>query len=405
MTKAEHIRNETTYVWTNTARGSFLRSGSFPTASDVLADSIFRIADQLNMDPTDVLLKNVHTPEPSVKQCLETGKQAIGWQWHKAGAKKLPNGKMHGVGFRMRDSHSWGSNVAIALKLKSDNKVYMPFGSAFFGVHGQDACAMVVAEELGARLEDVVVQYDPHSSMTFIVGGSDISSTAYAAQQAAIDLKAKIVAAGAAALNVKPEQVDTKDSTVYVLADASKSVPFGSLVSDAVGSLGSLNSLWQGTPPTNYDWSTKTYGPVNIVFGQVEVDPDTGEVDVTNMVFAYDGGKILRPSSFEGQLEGGMIWTISKAKGEEYIFDKATGVLLNGSALDYMPATILDVPDMQPITLETRTGGGVYQSSGVGENVWDQSVIGCAVFNAIGKWIEYPITPAKVLAALGNAEV
>lgn len=97
-----------------------------------------------------------------------------------------------------------------------------------------------------------------------------------------------------------------------------------------------------------------------------------------------------------------MIWSISKAKSEEYIFDPATGVLLNGSALEYKPATILDIPNLEPIIVETGTGGGVYGSTGVGENVWEQSSIACAVFNAIGKWIEHPITPDKVLKALGK---
>lgn len=401
MTKALHIKNETTYVYTNTARGAYLRG--FPASSDLLARAIHSIAEQLNQDPTEILLKNMHTPEPSVKECLEKGKAAIGWKWHPAGTRKLANGRMHGMGFRMRDSHGWGSTTAISLKLKTDGKVYMPFGSAYFGVFGQDALAMVVAEEVGARLEDVVVQMDPVAPFSFIVGGSGIGSTAYAAQQAAIDLKAKIMAAGAANLKVKPEQVDTKESTVYLKADPSKTVPFKSLVSDAVGQLGSLNSLWQGPTPTRYDGTLRKLGPVNIIFGEVEVDTEIGQVEVTQMIGVADAGKVLRPSSFEGQLEGCMVWTISKAKTEDYIFDKATGVLLNGSTLEYKPATILDIPAMQTITVETRTGGGVYGSTGAGENFWDQSVISSAVFNAIGKWIDNPITPDKVLKALGKA--
>lgn len=402
MTKAQNIKNETTYVWTNTDRNAFLRAGSFPTASDTLAMAIYQIADQLGMDPSEVLMKNVHTPEPSVKECMDKGKAAIDWQWHKAGAKQLPNGRMHGIGFRLRDSHSWGGNNAIALKLKTDGKVYIPFGSAYFGTFGQDACAMIVAEELGARLEDVQVQMQPGAPYSFIVSASDMPSTGYAARMAAIDLKAKILATAAPMLKVTPAELDTKDSTVFVKADPTKTVPFGALVSDDVGTLGSLNSMWQGTPPTTYDWTAKKYGPVNAIFGQVEVDTETGEVFVNKMVCAYDGGTVIRPSSFEGQMEGGMIWTISKAKAEEYVFDPATGVLLNGSALEYKPSTILDSVNVEPIIVETGTGGGVYGSTGVGENTWDQSVIACAVFNAIGEWIEYPITPDKVLAALGK---
>lgn len=284
MTKAQHIKNETTYVWTNTTRNAFLRTGSFPTASDVLAISIFRIADQLGMDHTDLMLKNLHTPEPSAQECPTRGMAAIGWQWHPAGAKKLANGKMHGLGFRLRDSHSWSGNNAIALKLKSDGKVYIPFGSAYFGTFGQDACAMVVAEELGARVEDVLVQMDPSAPFSFIVSGSALGATAYAASQAALDLKGKIIATAAPMLKVKPEELETRDSTVYLKSEPSKTVPFSALVSDRVGTLGSLNSMWQGTTPTPYDWSAKAYGPVNAVFCEVEIDTETGEMDVTKMV-------------------------------------------------------------------------------------------------------------------------
>ncbi len=400
LTKAPNIKNETTFVYTNTTHGAYLRG--FPVSSDMLAMTLYRIADQLKLDPTELLMKNAKTPEPSMKQTLEKGKAAIGWQWHAAGAKKLTNGRMHGLGFRMRDIHGWGSTTAIGLKLKSDGKIYVPFGSAYFGTFGQDAIAMVVAEEVGAKLEDVIPQMDPLSPFSFIIGGSGIGSTAYAAKMAAIELKSKIIAAGADGLKAKPEELETKDSIVYVKTDPTKRLPFGSLVSDAVGQLGSLNVTWQGPTPTRFDSSLRTTSTVSCIFAEVEVDTETGQVEITNMVGAADAGKVLRPSSFEGQLEGCMIWTIGKAKAEEYIYDKATGVQLNASVLEYKPPTILDVLPVQAITVETRVGGGAYGSTGAGENFWDQSTIACAVFNAIGKWVDYPLTPDKVLKALGK---
>jgi CO/xanthine dehydrogenase Mo-binding subunit len=142
---------------------------------------------------------------------------------------------------------------------------------------------------------------------------------------------------------------------------------------------------------------------MNGVFCEVEVDTDTGQVEVTNSVAAVDCGKALRPSSTEGQIEAQLIMTVGACMLEEMIFDKGTGVLLNGSTLEYKPPTILDTPAINPILIESRTGTACYKGGGVSHCIMERGMIACAVHNAIGKWIEdVPITPDKVLKALGK---
>jgi CO/xanthine dehydrogenase Mo-binding subunit len=407
MLKIRNIKNETTYVYANTTRQANLQG--YPASSDLMNMAIGRVADALGMDPVDVMLKNVFASEPSAKLCADQGKAAIGWQWHPAGTKKLANGRMHGFGHRMWYHHGWGTSASITLNLKEGGKILMPFGSAYFGVNGQDAMAMVVAEEIGAKLEDVIPEVDPHSPNTYVTGGSGFATIAWVAYQAAMELKSKILTVAARTLKVNPEDLDTKDSTVYVKADPTKNVPFSSLVNSGVGSgsglaIGLLGHH-QGAKPSN---ATETIQQkmacMNSNFAEVEVDTETGQVIITKMVVASDAGKVIRPSSYEGQMEGRMIWNISHGIAEEYIYDKASGVLLNGSALEYKPSTILDVlPAVKTVTVETRGGGGMYGSVGVGESTWNYSALSLAVQNAIGKWIDPPITPDKVLKALGKA--
>jgi len=95
----------------------------------------------------------------------------------------------------------------------------------------------------------------------------------------------------------------------------------------------------------------------------------------------------------------------SRGQTEEVIWDKGTGVMLNGNLLDYKIATILDCGPIEPIIVETALGYGPYGANGIGEDVADlvASLLGPAVFNALGVAVDdFPITPDKILKALGK---
>ncbi len=141
-------------------------------------------------------------------------------------------------------------------------------------------------------------------------------------------------------------------------------------------------------------------------FCEVEVDPETGEVDVTKVVNVNDVGKAISPEAVEGQQYGGTYMGVGRNRSEEYIWDKPTGVLLNGNLIDYKFSTIGDVGSIETIIVETGMGYGPYGSIGVGEDTGTVTsyLLEGAVYNAIGKWVDDgPITPDKVLKALGKA--
>ena len=96
----------------------------------------------------------------------------------------------------------------------------------------------------------------------------------------------------------------------------------------------------------------------------------------------------------------------SRGRSEEVIHDPDTGVMLNGNLLDYKISTILDVGSVETLLVETGMGYGPYGVIGIGEDVATvvPALIGPAVYNAIGVWIDaYPVTPDRVLKALGKA--
>jgi len=140
---------------------------------------------------------------------------------------------------------------------------------------------------------------------------------------------------------------------------------------------------------------------------EVEVDTDTGEVVVTKVVNVNDVGKVINRSSCEGQQYGGTYMAVGRGLTEEVVYDPVTGVMLNGNLLDYKIATILDINGpIDTILVETGMGYGPYGVVGIGEDIATvvPALLGPAIYNALGSWIDdFPITPARVLKALGKA--
>ena len=140
---------------------------------------------------------------------------------------------------------------------------------------------------------------------------------------------------------------------------------------------------------------------MNTSFCEVAVDPETGGVEVTKFVVVCDPGKVLRMTSFEGQLHQAMFFS-QGGLSEEFIYDKATGVKLSTNMFEYKKPTILDFGPIETYAVETRSGNACYGASGISHCMAAPYFPVCAVANAIGQWIVPPVTPDKVLKALGK---
>ena len=141
-------------------------------------------------------------------------------------------------------------------------------------------------------------------------------------------------------------------------------------------------------------------------FCEVEVDTETGQIDVTNTVNVNDVGVVVRPETVDGQMYGGSYMAWGRALSEEIICDPASGVMLNPDLLDYKFSTIGDMGPIQPIIKEVGVGpSATWGICGCGEDtaaVFARCVAN-AVRNAIGVRLDHiPITPDKVLKALGK---
>jgi CO/xanthine dehydrogenase Mo-binding subunit len=402
-------------VYTNSGRNTLSQTSPFNWDSMTIAEQI--VAEKLGIDVIDVALKNVHGPSsqqdpgipPGLKMCVEKGKKAMNWKWHPAGTKRLPDGRMHGLSFRYALSPRHAQQPYTAtVTIQADSKVYIPLKGPWTGTYSADACALVVAEEMGAKVEDVILLYDNKAIFTPVGGGSDgTTASAWVMKEAAVRCKKLLLewAARSRVFNAKPEDLDTKDTMVYLKSDPGKAYPFGKFIADEGFGDHDLDitATYFGRPPeTTWHKGGHILDTMNTSYCEVAVDTETGETEVTKYVVVCDPGKVMRLTSFEGQLHQAMFFSHGGGLTEEFIYDKATGVKLSTNMFEYKKPTMLDLGPIDTYAVETRSGNACYGATGISHCMAAPLLPVCAVANAIGKWIEPPATPDKILKALGK---
>jgi CO/xanthine dehydrogenase Mo-binding subunit len=134
----------------------------------------------------------------------------------------------------------------------------------------------------------------------------------------------------------------------------------------------------------------------------VEVDPDTGKVQILRCTIAQDAGRAIHPSYVEGQAQGGVAQGIGWALSEEYVYDQR-GTLRNAALLDYRMPTCLDVPMIEALIVQVPNPNHPLGARGVGEVaiVPAMAAVANAIYRATGvRMTELPMSPPRVLATL-----
>ena len=426
-TKCKNIHQTMDAVTTN--RGKMYLSSQFcPFQWDTVTVANQMIAEKLGMDVIDIAKRNLHGPSsqddtdpvPSFEACVEAGKKMMKWEYHKPGARKLADGRMHGMAFRyqMNPRHQIsGYTVTVYLR---GGKVYLPTKGPCTGMFATDALAMVLAEETGAKWEDVVIEYDNRALLTPVGGGSDgTTSSAWVVKEAAVQLRTKILEAAvttrggmmgfgppAFPQGTKVDDLDIKDSTIFLKSDPSKSLPFSAIAPPmSLNIQDSIAVSVNGRAPTS-PWSAgmgRKLDVMNTVYCEVAVDTETGAVEVLRHGVVCDAGKVLRRTSLEGQIQQVMMFSEGCQLNEEFVWDQKTGVRLTSSMFEYKKPTIVDITFPEIDLLETRGSNAAYGASGISHSMANTHIIICAIQNATGKWVDPPATPDKVLRALGKA--
>jgi CO/xanthine dehydrogenase Mo-binding subunit len=192
-------------------------------------------------------------------------------------------------------------------------------------------------------------------------------------------------------LDVTPEDLETEDQVIYVKGQPETNIAWGKVIPSELSVIGIGDSVCeQGRFPTL--WAC---------FVEIEADTETGGFNLENVVMANNVGQIIDPGACAQQAHFALVMDGSK---EAYILDKTTGYVLNASRIAIERCTFADLPDFQVVLTENYVPDAPFGAMGLGESAGitlPQAVM-MAVYNVTGTVMELPITPDKVLAALGK---
>jgi xanthine dehydrogenase molybdenum-binding subunit len=229
------------------------------------------------------------------------------------------------------------------------------------------------------------------SRVMYIVGN--------AVQKAAEEARAKLLARAARKLNVHPEDLDLRNKKVFVRSNPRIEIPLAEITREAIYSLNDVDQITGGC-----SYSPSTCPPsYEALFTEVEVDTETGKVEILKMEVVNDCGRAINPMIVEGQIEGGTVQGMGYVLWENPVVEPDTGRLLTSDFDTYKIASSMDVPEIGITLLEQPDPTGPFGAKGAGEIscVNQAASVANAIYDAVGVRVwDLPITPEKILEAL-----
>ena len=218
--------------------------------------------------------------------------------------------------------------------------------------------------------------------------------------KAAREAMKKLLERAVERLGVSAEELEAKDRRIYVKTAPEKGVSVAEIARDTLYNY----ELGKGEHISGKCSFQPTHSPIfQASFAEVEVDTETGEVNVLRIVVAHDIGRAINPTTVEGQLEGGAVQGLGYTLTEDFAVDKNTGKIITDSFATYKIPSTLDIPEMEVILVEQPVASGPFGAKSVGESgmILVAPIIANAIYNAVGVRItELPMTPERVLKAL-----
>lgn len=437
---------ETHPYHTNRPDVGTLRAAGSQLAAFPAETIINELSAELGIDPLDFRLKNgIKSPHPinksqnpwasgNLAKLAQAVADQVGWRdkfkgW---GVPTSVNGsKRRGVALTLGvHSCGWGqlpsdprqpaSRVTAMVKVNISGAVDVLINDSEVGNGKETATCQVVAEVLGVDMKDV--EHSPRFSTqpdgigSYGSTGEGLAVTA--AWNAAYDVKKKMLDGAATLLKKSPEELvlDIKHKQVYIKDEPEKKVTLFTLFQNigcAMYGLGTMSPPQFAPDAIKDPVSGKPWEDMGgfASYLEVEVDTETGQLEVIDALTACQVGMILNPHIYYGQGIGGLVHGLSQMTGEGIIYDERTGTPLNGSLIDYPVWMSADVDpehldlfaDVDPADARLFGFKGKGASEGIYCAVW--GAFAEAVYNATSVWLrEMPCRPEKILKALGKAD-
>jgi carbon-monoxide dehydrogenase large subunit len=360
-------------------------------------------------------------------ECLDAGAQAIDYDQlrvQRAAARK--DGRLFGIGISSyAELTGIGSRIAVApgmpintgsetakISIDSTGAITAAFGVASHGQGLETTLAQVIADDLGARFEDIrVVQGDsdavPMSTGTYasrsaVLGGG-------AAKHASVLLKDKIKRVASHLLEANDADIEVSCGRATVIG-TDRAVTFRQVAKAVYSDMKTLPVKAREELSASY-----TYDPINGTtaaathIAAVEIDPVTWFVKIHKFVVAEDCGRIINPMIVDGQVHGGVAQGIGAALFEELVYDE-DGQLLSASLVDYLIPSAPEIPDIDVVHVESESAvAGGFRGMGEGGTIGAPAAIANAIADALSPFdIDVnllPMTPERIFRLVEQAKL
>jgi CO/xanthine dehydrogenase Mo-binding subunit len=408
-----NLKSEGFEVLTNHVSAGAIRAPGVHNVMQAVEQHIDEMAQLAGLDPAEVRANNaVRAGDPmasgkafpaiGLEETIERARQHPLWQQREQRKAQAAGTKRRGVGLAIGGWLGGLQPAAAEVLLNTDGTINAVTGALdISGTH--TSFAQIVAEELNLPLEKISISTGDTKTAPFAgmsAGSKTVFTVGRAIKEAAIDLREQMFALAAERLEANPDDLETEDGSVRVKGSPDKSIGFDRLAAITTG----FSAIYKPLVGRGTITARNQAPGFTAQIAEVEVDTETGFVELKDFAAVQDVGFAINPMSVEGQLEGGAVQGMGIGLWEEYIYDD-TGHLRNAGLLDYRMPTALDVPEIDSMLVEVPSEDGPYGARGVGEPsiTAGGAAIANAIADAIGVRVEQmPATPERVLRALGK---
>jgi carbon-monoxide dehydrogenase large subunit len=440
--KIPQIFGEAFGTMTNTVPVDAYRGAGRPEASYLLETIVDKAARELGMDPVEIRRKNLIPPDefpyqtpvalqydsgdyPALFDKIEelSDYESLREDQEKARAE----GRLVGIGFASSIEASGPAPSAVAvglgaaiglfesgaIRVHPTGKISALTGSHSHGQGHETTFAQIVADELGVPIEDVEIIHGDTDRIQYGVGtygsrSAAIGGSALVKSAEKVRTKLKELAAHMLEASVDDMIYDQDEGAVYVAGSPAQKKTFAELAFAVT----TADNMPEGMEPGLEE--TSFYDPANFTFpcsahlAQVEIDRETGEVEVQKYFAVDDVGNIINPMIVEGQILGGIAQGVGQALWEHGVYDEE-GQLLSGSMLSYAVPRADGFPSIAVDSIETPSPHNPLGVKGAGEmgTIAGTVTVTNAVADALAPLgighLNMPLTAEKISNAMAAA--
>lgn len=399
-----HLRIDGYYVYTNTVPCGHCRAPGDPQASFAVESFMDMLASQFRMDPFRFRWLNAleegdlsPTGEPwkgiNLKETMTAAVEASNW------GKPKPN-KHYGIGIACAERPTGTGESSAVVIVNGDGSVNLITGSMDPGTGSRTVLCQIVSETFKVPMERITINMVDTDSAPYDQGAGAGRTTFIAGQstyRAALQVRKQLLESAAGLLGCPPEQaqelIEARDGFLFRIGEPDKKVSYG----QAVQATKKSQLMAEET------FSTKQMDDTcfAVHIAEVQVDPETGNVEVLRVAAGHDIGFAINPAGAEGQIEGGIVQGIGFALLEE--IQRREGKVANPTLADYKLCTAADAPRIVTVLVEGARGAGPFQAKAIGEipTCPIAPAVANAIYDAVGVRItELPITGEKIVEAL-----